>query len=338
MLKVMKSMFSGLCQYAPGSKKEICVPGFLISRDEYDGEDNGLSRRLRLQENFSILSSLPCVERRDIPLLLPILRQVLKRKPVMETTYNIVKEAFHELYILVSGLLYLWRQLKQYMNKVYMYENPKNPSYSKMEIEFLDLYEEIVKLVHPTLIIGSNWKKFEGSCDEKDFDFCLGKALRGKTICRQLYILREEERGIIMRDVLDVLGEHHKIIQSLKEENYETVGYARESPGKEDIRKRLENLQSMVKLLSKNSKCDQVFVSPESKCSTSINNRDENSSFLGNTTDMLGYFTTSNNKICLVVLYYAGLCSRGSMVRFLCRSRARSYYRVVNERNEFETI
>lgn len=73
--------------------------------------------------------------------------------------------------------------------------------------------------------------------------------------------------------------------------------------------------ESMSKLLLRHSMCDQVFVSPESECSQSLNDRDLDSNFVGNTADMVGYITTCNHQVCLVDLDYAGLCSRGNLVK-----------------------
>lgn len=116
--------------------------------------------------------------------------------------------------------------------------------------------------------------------------------------------------------MLNTLVNHKKQIDQLKEDSYEVIGYARKSHGKEELKSRYNSLKRMVQNLLNHSKCDQVFISPSSQCSTSLNDRDHDSKFVGNTEDMLSYITTSEHNLCLVILDYAGLCSRGSLVKY----------------------
>ncbi|CAO3657661.1 unnamed protein product [Mucor hiemalis] len=142
-------------------------------------------------------------------------------------------------------------------------------------------------LVHPTLNIGNTWEAFQ-QCNSRQADFYLAESKRGKTShARKLYVLKEEFRAQVVADVLGVLEKNLQKIDQHKDEGYELIGYARKSPGCEERKRRLQN-----SLLMSHSQCDQVFVPPESSCSESLNNRDLNSSFIGNTADMLAYITT----------------------------------------------
>lgn len=115
--------------------------------------------------------------------------------------------------------------------------------------------------------------------------------------------------------MLGVLGKHLGNMNQQKEEGYEVIGYARKSSGTEERKRRYKNLQRMTKLLMSHSKCDQIFVPDSSNSSSSLNSRDHNSDFPGNTVDMLAYISTVRHDLCLVVLDYAGLYSRGALVK-----------------------
>lgn len=56
--------------------------------------------------------------------------------------------------------------------------------------------------------IGSNWKKFEENCNEKDIKYGIVKAMWGETICRELYALFTEGRGKVLNEVLSALSKH----------------------------------------------------------------------------------------------------------------------------------
>lgn len=71
----------------------------------------------------------------------------------------------------------------------------------------------------------------------------------------------------------------------------------------------------MSKNLMEHSKCDQIFISESCESYSSLNSRDYDSKFPGNTMDMLAYMSTVQHDLCLVFLDYAGLCSRGALVK-----------------------
>lgn len=188
--------------------------------------------------------------------------------------------------------------------------------------------------MHSTLTLGNTWKVFGTNYNKKMIDFTNACATRGKTSpASELFVLKKEYRGKskqknekiklvnsfsidqVVTDVLSVLKEHRNTVTQLKEDGMEIIGYARKSLGSKERKRRYENLESMSKLLLKHSMCDQVFVSPENECSQSLNDRDLDSNFVCNTTDMVGYITTCNHQVCFVVLDYAGLCSRGNLVK-----------------------
>lgn len=75
-------------------------------------------------------------------------------------------------------------------------------------------------------------------------------------------------------EVLDVLKKHQQNINEQKDKAMPESLLA--------LRKEKEDSRTSSVLLN-NSKCDQIFISPESSCSESLNNRDLDSSFVGNT-------------------------------------------------------
>lgn len=91
--------------------------------------------------------------------------------------------------------------------------------------------------------------------------------------------------------------------------------YAMKSPGKEQLEARYNNLKCMGQNFLNHSLCDQAFISSSSLSSKSLNDGNHGSNFVGNTKDMLAYITTPEHNLCLVILDYAGLYSRGPLVK-----------------------
>lgn len=124
-----------------------------------------------------------------------------------------------------------------------------------------------------------------------------------------------------MNKILSVFTTHQNDMEQLKRKGVEIIGYARKSPhprkqiSSQELQRRFNNLQNMSINLLQHSKCDQIFVSDSSNSSTSLTSRDHNSDFPGNTIDMLAYISTVQHDLCLVVLDYAGLSSRGALVK-----------------------
>ncbi|KAI7851890.1 hypothetical protein BDC45DRAFT_444694 [Circinella umbellata] len=107
------------------------------------------------------------------------------------------------------------------------------------------------------------------------------------------------------------LPNHQNYIKKLKEGGYEIVGYARKSPGEQP--NQLANLTAMVNKLKELSLVNKCFISRVSNASDELEERDlRDTSTLnipgthGNTQDMISHIASSNKKICLVVIDYAG--------------------------------
>ncbi|CEP11410.1 hypothetical protein [Parasitella parasitica] len=132
------------------------------------------------------------------------------------------------------------------------------------------------------------------------------------TRTRQLYVLKKEYIANLAKNIVMFLPNHQNHIKQLKEQGYEIVGYARKSPGEQ--LNRLANLTAMVNKLKERSLVDKCFVSRVCNASDKLGERDLRDTSTsniqgtqGNTLDMIGYIASSNKKICLVVIDFAGL-------------------------------
>ncbi|KAI9484344.1 hypothetical protein BDB00DRAFT_775101 [Zychaea mexicana] len=112
----------------------------------------------------------------------------------------------------------------------------------------------------------------------------------------------------VAESIAELLPKHQAYIHNLKSNGFTVVGYARKSPGTEDIATRLQLLQKMVGRLFKVSLTDKAFVSYSTKAADSISSRDshtEKKTYIANAQHLID-FIRGTDTICLVFIDYAG--------------------------------
>lgn len=129
----------------------------------------------------------------------------------------------------------------------------------------------------------------------------------------------------MVKDIVEVLPKHQQIINEMKKEGYQMIGYCRKFVGKAE--NRVSCLQRMIDILYKRSLVDKVFVSPLSTAKQIFSKRDvkdvnQISSQLnnthGSTIDFLE-FLNSNPKICITSIDYAGFTTNQTDLKQLLR-------------------
>ncbi|KAI9260112.1 hypothetical protein EDC94DRAFT_542516 [Helicostylum pulchrum] len=137
---------------------------------------------------------------------------------------------------------------------------------------------------------------------------------------RILWILNDEHLNGIALSITEHLPKYQAYVKNVKKNNFTAIGYARESPGEEHQDVRVGLLQKMVKKLYDTLLVDKVFVTISSRANDTITSRDTSgknaqltllNQVHGNTQDLLGYISTSEN-ICLVAIDFAGLSTNTS--------------------------
>ncbi|KAI7900693.1 uncharacterized protein BX663DRAFT_438979, partial [Cokeromyces recurvatus] len=127
------------------------------------------------------------------------------------------------------------------------------------------------------------------------------------------YIAKTIERIVLY------LHNYQTEIQTLKQQGFTVIGYARKSKSGEDIETRTRLLNLMCKRLKEKSLVDHVFVSYISQANDQLATRDlqqMSEIYKGlhaeeSTQDMMR-FITNTAKVCLVVLDYAGLTTNSN--------------------------
>ena len=76
----------------------------------------------------------------------------------------------------------------------------------------------------------------------------------------------------MIKDIVEVLPKHQQIINEMKKEGYQVIGYCRKSFG--NTENRVLCLQRMIDVLYKRSLVDKVFVSPLSSAKQIFLKRD----------------------------------------------------------------
>lgn len=129
----------------------------------------------------------------------------------------------------------------------------------------------------------------------------------------------------MVKDIVEVLPKHQQILNEMKKEGCQVIGYCRKSVGKTE--NRASCLQRMIDILYKRSLVDKVFVSPLSTAKQIFSKRDvkdvnQISSQLNNThestIDFLE-FLNSNPKICIISIDYAGFTTNQTDLKQLLR-------------------
>lgn len=96
MPKVMKSMFATLSESAPEYVRDLTVPGFLVTQMSVVEKVMDAPSGYVCRVNSLPARPFPSSEKEVIPLLIPILRQILKAKMSMESTYKLVRSAVND--------------------------------------------------------------------------------------------------------------------------------------------------------------------------------------------------------------------------------------------------
>ncbi|KAG1039105.1 hypothetical protein G6F43_012577 [Rhizopus delemar] len=131
---------------------------------------------------------------------------------------------------------------------------------------------------------------------------------------RSLYVLKNGYIENAVKTITDCLPRYQTYIQSLRDEGYTIVGYARKLPTDDGYEKRVSLLQAMCENLKERSLVDFTFVSFCSKANDRFSARDNKQdaeelskiNCTGNTQDMLKFIVGKSN-ICIVALDHAGI-------------------------------
>ncbi|KAG2227450.1 hypothetical protein INT45_007475 [Circinella minor] len=185
-------------------------------------------------------------------------------------------------------------------------EVPNNPAYTQEDITSKDIFTSILPYTdifdEKTVLGFSQW------CVKNKPEFITLPVTRKRKQCQC-----QNPAAIpnLAKNIVMFLPNHQNYIKQLKEEGYQIVGYARKSPGEQP--NRLANLTAMVNKLKERSLVNKCFISRVSNASDELGERDQRDTSTsnipgthGNTQDMIGHIASSNKKICLVVIDYAG--------------------------------
>ncbi|KAG1037632.1 hypothetical protein G6F43_012821 [Rhizopus delemar] len=138
--------------------------------------------------------------------------------------------------------------------------------------------------------------------------------LQQKVLVRSLYVLKDEYIDNVIEEIVSHLPRYQKFIQSLKDEGYHVIGYARKSTCKKDDDSRVRLLNLMCKNLKNRSLVSKVFASVYCDSNESLLERDLNKQEHilsqiqadGDMQDMLVYIS-SLERVCIVAIDFAGL-------------------------------
>ncbi|CAO3664519.1 unnamed protein product [Rhizopus stolonifer] len=209
-------------------------------------------------------------------------------------------------------------ELVQFLNIIYLPFDPSNSEvYENKCLTLNDILAVVWK--YSDLFEDKSTVGFGKWCSNKEVNF-MKSAIKRKESghqvkrARSLYAVKEKFFSNIIKDITEYREEYQGYIQKLKKENHNVIGYARKSKGEVDDENRTRLIQLMCDRLRERSLVDKLFVSVCSNANHPISERDvkvnkkiiEKLDVDGNTQEMLQYIST-NQKICLVVLDYAGL-------------------------------
>ncbi|CAO3628474.1 unnamed protein product [Cunninghamella echinulata] len=215
-------------------------------------------------------------------------------------------------------------QIIDFINEVYLTSDPHNErAYELKNVSTKDIFLLVQKFTK--LFDNKNLSSFNTWCSRKKVNF-LDANISRKRIkkdeeehsyrFRKLYVLKEEIIEFVVKSLVEYVPKYKELVNKLKE-RYELIGYVRKSKNYCEENDRIRLLQTMVKRLKERHAVDRVYVSPYSNSTETISTRDmydtskvlmekiDNTS--GNTQDMLNYFGMSKNKICLIVIDFAGI-------------------------------
>lgn len=131
--------------------------------------------------------------------------------------------------------------------------------------------------------------------------------IKNKKIADYCFIVFVAENG------LNILPNHHSIINDKKKDGYQIIGHCRKSVA--ETENRVSCLQRMVNIIYKRSLVYKVCVSPRSSTKQQFLKRDfeDEDDILSKLNDVHGdtidflKFLENNTKICVIAIDYAGL-------------------------------
>ncbi|KAI7859247.1 hypothetical protein BDC45DRAFT_432964 [Circinella umbellata] len=125
-------------------------------------------------------------------------------------------------------------------------------------------------------------------------------------------------------------GRFEMLIKGLKKDDFEVFGYARKSPHNLSCESLKKNLQNMIDCLRHRSLMESVYVSPNSLAKSLISSRDMSNTdekltqmklghCSGSTQTLLKHLSSTEKKVCLVIVDYAALSTVPADVQALIK-------------------
>ncbi|ORX62873.1 hypothetical protein DM01DRAFT_1330986 [Hesseltinella vesiculosa] len=211
-----------------------------------------------------------------------------------------------------------YRQVTDYMNRVYRpFVPPACELFDEKPMSLKEVYHEMLLVTN--FFDDKSAQSFASWCGLSKLDFMKAsiqrkfqKNAQGKTRYRVLWVLKENHRKDIVKQVVSVKEKHKASIEDLKNDGYQVVGYVRKSRGDEDEGTRLRLLDSMIDRLVTDSSVDMVYASYSCASNEPFANRDHSHTIrvprtAGNTQDLLQFIATSTKPVAIAVIDFAGL-------------------------------
>ncbi|KAG2222274.1 hypothetical protein INT45_006953 [Circinella minor] len=138
----------------------------------------------------------------------------------------------------------------------------------------------------------------------------------GRRIERKIvYIMKADDRA---QNIGNYQGRFEMLIKGLKKDDFEVFGYTRKSPHNLSCESLKKNLQNMIDCLRHRSLVESVYVSPNSLAKSLISSRDMSNTdekltqmkldhCAGSTQTLLKHLSSTEKKVCLVIVDYAAL-------------------------------
>ncbi|GAA5817681.1 hypothetical protein MFLAVUS_011232 [Mucor flavus] len=294
-----------------------------------------------------------CYEKDPLqPLLLPKIRlnafQFTYHKYSIITTHSVKIPATENVNLISDS------QIIRFLNEIYLPLDPCNPEiYDAKDVAMKDvltlLWNYTDRFDSRTLSSFTSW------CTKSKFPFMSINSARKansdsateRIRYRVLYVVKDEFikfRSLklildnIAKSIKEDVPKFQEFVKKLKSENYEIIGYARKSHGKEDKETRVRLLQAMVDNMLERTLVNKIYISPTSHADEPFSSRDincdtnmlrelknVNGNTQGNTEELSFYihilFHTLAllKKICLVGVDFAGITTNCADLERLLR-------------------
>ncbi|KAG1175249.1 hypothetical protein G6F46_012331 [Rhizopus delemar] len=165
----------------------------------------------------------------------------------------------------------------------------------------------------------------------------------GRRVERKIvYIMKADDRA---QNIGNYQTRFERFVKGLKMDGFEVFGYARKSPHKLSSEALKKNLQNMITCLRHRSLVEAVYVSPNSLAKSPIVSRDmsntdeelvqmELDNCAGSTQTLLAYLSSTEKKVCLIIVDYAALSTKSADVLALVKNHKSLEYIVVDRLKE----